>query len=101
MNALLRVAMDLDSRLAIEAHIEQLQDELLFLISALDEFDGDCDLEPSICGGINPNLSEVMDDREGGDVLDEGEPHDWDDEDSGDDEPSLGRSNPDPSGIPI
>lgn len=94
MNALLRVTMDTENRLAIEAHIEQLQDELLALISALDEVDGDCDLEPSICGGVNPDRSDVMDDREGSDVLDEGEPHDWDDEDSGDDEPSMGWATP-------
>lgn len=31
-----------------------------------------------------------MDDREGGDALDEGEPNDWDGEDNGDDEPSMG-----------
>lgn len=44
------------------------------LIALLDAVDGDPDLE-------HPDMSHVDDDREGGDVLDEGEPNDWDDED--------------------
>ena len=71
------------ARARIEAEIERL-------IALLDAFDGDPDLEPSICGGFNPDRSPVLDDREGGDPLDEGEPNDWDGEDGGDEEPSLG-----------
>ncbi|WP_423066150.1 hypothetical protein [Devosia sp. CN2-171] len=89
-----------DPRKAAEARLEQLHDAMLSIIAALDTMDGDPDLEPSICGGINPDRSDVTDDREGGDVLDEGEPNDWDGEDNGDNEPSLGRSNPDPGPLP-
>jgi hypothetical protein len=75
----------------LEARIEQLQDTMLLLIAALDTMDGDTDLEPSLSGTVG-----ATEDREGGDALDEGEPNDWDDEDSdadednGDKEPSLG-----------
>lgn len=79
----------LEWRRATEARIEALHDAMLNLIAALDMLDGDPDLEPSICGGRDLG-GVVEDDREGGDVLDEGEPNDWDDEDNGDEEPSLG-----------
>jgi len=49
-------------RIAIEAEVERL-------ISLLDDMDGDPDLEPSLAGFNVDN-----DDREGGDVLDTGEP---------------------------
>lgn len=52
---------------AIEREIERL-------IALLDAFDGDCDLEPSIIGGMDSAGRDITDDREGGDVLDE--PHD-------------------------
>lgn len=67
------------------------------VIAALDAMDGDCDGEPWLAG-FNP---EALDDREGGDVLDEGEPHDGDDEANGDDEPSMGWSHPGQGGVPI
>ncbi len=83
-------------RKAVVDRVEQLQDAMLRLIAALDQMDGDCDREPSLAGfGAT-----TTDDREGGDPLDEGEPNDWDgedsdaDEDSGDDEPYLGTSIP-------
>jgi hypothetical protein len=64
---------------------------MLSLIEALNRMDGDTDLEPWLAGSVGET-----EDREGGDPLDEGEPNDWDDEDSdadeanGDLEPSLG-----------
>lgn len=61
-------------RARLEAEVERL-------IALLDAMDGDPDLEPWLAD----NGAGVWDDREGGDVLDEGEP----DEDS---EPSLGWS---------
>jgi hypothetical protein len=73
-SALPTVALSAVGRKQIEQIVEGL-------IALLDAVDGDPDLEPSICGGINPDLSHVDDDREGGDVLDEGEPNDWDNED--------------------
>ena len=78
-------------RQIVEARIEQLQDAMASLIEALDRMDGDTDLEPWLAGAAGET-----DDREGGDPLDEGEPNDWDGEDSdagednGDKEPSLG-----------
>jgi hypothetical protein len=69
------------------------------LLDALDAMDGDTDLEPSVVGGVewrDGQFVPVLDDRDGGDVLDEGEPNDWDAEDSdpgednGDDEHLLG-----------
>ncbi|HEV2517924.1 MAG TPA: hypothetical protein VGV07_21915 [Devosia sp.] len=78
-------------RQVVEARLEQLQDAMLSLIEALNRMDGDTDLEPWLAGSVGET-----EDREGGDPLDEGEPNDWDDEDSdadeanGDLEPSLG-----------
>ena len=68
-------------REAVEARIEQLHDALLSLIATLDILDGDTDLEPWLAGAVGTDG-----DREGGDPLDEGEPNDWDDEDSDADE---------------
>lgn len=74
----------LSFRAELENHIERL-------IALLDSIDGDPDLEPSIIGGRDPVTGKpILDDREGGDVSDEGEPHDWDDEEGGDLEPSMG-----------
>lgn len=87
-------------RRAAEARLEQLHDEMQAIIAALDALDGDTDLEPSICGSLGPGCVPITDDREGGDVLDEGEPNDWDDERNGDDEPSLGWSHPGQGGVP-
>ena len=66
------------TRAQIEAEIERL-------IAVLDELDGDPDLEPWLAeNGFN-----ITDDREGHDVLDEGEDLREDDEDNGDAEPSM------------
>jgi hypothetical protein len=56
------------AREKVELHIERM-------IELLDTLDGDPDLEPIICGGIEWNRAgrphRVEDDREAGDVLDE------------------------------
>lgn len=76
-------------RQTLEAQLERLHDSMLSLIAALDTMDGDADLEPWLAGF--DGVTVPADDREGGDVLDEGEPNDWDDEDGdadeGDEEP--------------
>lgn len=87
-------------RRAAEARLEELHDAMLSLIAALDMLDDDPDLEPSINPGRNPDGSLSCDEREGGDVLDEGEPNDWD-ENGGDDEPSLGWSYDGQGGVPL
>src|SRR5688572_15358930 len=75
---------------------ERLEAEIERLIAMLDAIDGDPDLEPSIIGSLDPRkgYAPIEDDREGGDVLDEGEPDDWSDE------PSLGWGHPGQGGIP-
>lgn len=88
-------------RRAAEARLEELHDAMLAIIAALDAMDGDPDLEPSITPGRNRDGSMSCDEREGGDVLDEGEPHDWDDEHNGDDEPTLGWSHAGQGGVPL
>lgn len=88
-------------RRAAEARLELLHDEMQAILATLDALDGDTDLEPSICGGVSPGGVSVTDDREGGDVLDEGEANDWDDEHNGDDEPSLGWSHHAEGGLPL
>jgi hypothetical protein len=88
-------------RRAAEARLEQLHDEMQAIIEALNALDGDTHLEPSICGSTGPGGVPISDDREGGDVLDEGEPNDWDDEANGDDEPSLGTSHNGQGGVPL
>ena len=65
---------------------------MLLLIDGLDTMDGDTDREPSLVGF--DGVSVPTDDREGGDVLDEVEPNDWDGEDGGDDESSMGWATP-------
>lgn len=97
----LRLVGDPTWRRAAEARLEQLHDAMQSLIAALDAVDGDPDLEPSIGAGRNSDGSVSCDEREGGDVLDEGEPNNWDDERNGDDEPSLGWSHPGQGGVPI
>lgn len=84
-----------------EARLERLHDAMLAIIAALDGADGDADLEPSICGSYGPNHVPITDDREGGDVLDEGEPNDWDGEGNGDEEPSLGWCHAGQGGVPL
>lgn len=90
-----------DWRREAEARLEQLHDAMLTIIAALDAADGDTDLEPSICGSFGPGHVAITDDREGGDVLDEGEPNDWDGEDNGDEEPGLGWSHAGQGGVPL
>jgi hypothetical protein len=75
-----------DVRSAIEAAIEQHQAAMTGLIALLDAFDGDTDLEPALGYSV---YGRKEDDLEGGDVQDE--PHDEDDE--GNNEPSLAHSN--------
>jgi hypothetical protein len=88
-------------RRAAETRLELLHDAMLAIIAALDAMDGDSDREPSICGSYGAGHVLITDDREGGDVLDEGEPNDWDGEANGDDEPSLGWSHAGQGGIPM
>lgn len=63
-------------REAVAARVEELQDAMQALIASLDHMEGDPDLEPSIVGGVefrDGAMVDVTDDREGDDVLDEGE----------------------------
>ena len=93
--------LDPQWRRTAEARIEELHDAMLAIIATLDTADGDTELEPSICGSFGPCHVPITDDREGGDVLDEGEPHDWDDEVNGDEEPTLGWSHAGQGGVPL
>lgn len=68
---------------------DRLEGEIERLIALLDTLDGDPDLEPWLAG-----TDPADGDREGGDVLDEGEP-------DSDSEPSLGWHVPMSDGCPL